>query len=213
LSIQYHHHQKKQEQRHNNNESQNINNNSQSSMSNEDLNVNLENSSSMQHPIRNFDSIQMRSSSESNLLMDALQNVSSTSPKFTTQTTFASDRNNLQPSQQNSDNVASLNNENETQKNEQTTQTNHENGADDLIKSNNSLFLMQNSTETIVNETLLKSQRSMPPPDTPPTTLREFLNIDTSKKLRLIHCHPMANHHNRQRPLQQCPVQLSPATI
>jgi hypothetical protein len=183
LSIQYHHHQKKQEQRHNNNESQNINNNSQSSMSNEDLNVNLENSSSMQHPIRNFDSIQMRSSSESNLLMDALQNVSSTSPKFTTQTTFASDRNNLQPSQQNSDNVASLNNENETQKNEQTTQTNHENGADDLIKSNNSLFLMQNSTETIVNETLLKSQRSMPPPDTPPTTLREFLNIDTSKKI------------------------------
>lgn len=33
-------------------------------------------------PIRNEDSVQMRSSSESNLLLDALQNVTSTSPKF-----------------------------------------------------------------------------------------------------------------------------------
>ena len=49
------------------------------SLSNEDLNS-LETGNL---PIRNVDSSQMRSSSESNLLFDALQNVTSTSPKFT----------------------------------------------------------------------------------------------------------------------------------
>jgi len=49
------------------------------SLSNEDLNT-LE---SGNLPIRNVDSSQLRSSSESNLLFDALQNVTSTSPKFT----------------------------------------------------------------------------------------------------------------------------------
>ncbi len=48
------------------------------SLSNEGLNA-LE---SANLPIRNEDSVQMRSSSESNLLLDALQNVTSTSPKF-----------------------------------------------------------------------------------------------------------------------------------
>ena len=50
-----------------------------SSLSNEDLNS-LEVNQLL--PIRNGDPVQVRSSSESNLLLDALQNVASKSPKF-----------------------------------------------------------------------------------------------------------------------------------